>query len=197
MVGMSSRSLAGQVAVITGASRGIGLQVALHLSALGAAVAGIARPSEDLARLGGLAGTGAGQLMAVAADVTSPTSVHAALDAAQSSLGPPTLVVTCAGTAEIIGPAWSADPGEWWQAVAVDLLGTMITAQSAITRMLAAGSGRLVTVHGNLGDRQQGNVSALAVRRPVSHGSPNRWPASSPERGCGSSRCIPDLFGRR
>ena len=35
MVGMSSRSLAGQVAVITGASRGIGLQVALHLSALG------------------------------------------------------------------------------------------------------------------------------------------------------------------
>ncbi len=36
MVGMSSRSLAGQVAVITWASRGIGLQVALHLSALGA-----------------------------------------------------------------------------------------------------------------------------------------------------------------
>ena len=197
MVGMSSRSLAGQVAVITGASRGIGLQVALHLSALGAAVAGIARPSEDLARLGGLAGTGAGQLMAVAADVTSPTSVHAALDAAQSSLGPPTLVVTCAGTAEIIGPAWSADPGEWWQAVAVDLLGTMITAQSAITRMLAAGSGRSSPSTATWVTGSRATSRPLPSRRPVSHGSPNRWPASSPERGCGSSRCIPDLYGRR
>ncbi|HUZ55334.1 MAG TPA: SDR family NAD(P)-dependent oxidoreductase [Streptosporangiaceae bacterium] len=52
MVSMSSQSLAGQVAVITGASRGIGREVAIHLSGLGAAVAGIARQSDDLTSLG-------------------------------------------------------------------------------------------------------------------------------------------------
>ena len=49
--------------------------------------------------------------------------------------------------------------------MAVDLLGTLIPAQSAIERMRAAGTGRLVTVYGNLGDRQLGNVSAFAVAK--------------------------------
>jgi NAD(P)-dependent dehydrogenase (short-subunit alcohol dehydrogenase family) len=57
------------------------------------------------------------------------------------------------------------NPQQWWQAVAVDLRGTMLTAQCAIRRMLAAGGGRLVTVYGNLGDRQQGYVSAFAVAK--------------------------------
>lgn len=91
MVTMSSRSLAGQVAVITGASRGIGRQLAVHLAGLGAAVAGIARQSQDLAGLRDAAGPGQGELIALAADVTSPESVHAAFEAAQSRLGPPSL----------------------------------------------------------------------------------------------------------
>jgi NAD(P)-dependent dehydrogenase (short-subunit alcohol dehydrogenase family) len=60
---------------------------------------------------------------------------------------------------------WAADPGDWWRAVAVDLRGTMLTARSAVPRMLAAGSGRLVTIYGNLGDRQSGHVSAFAVAK--------------------------------
>ena len=165
MVTMPSHSLAGQVAVITGASRGIGREVAIHLSGLGAAVAGIARPSADLTSLADAAGSGAGRLMPVPADVTSAASVHAAFDAVQARFGPPTLVLTCAGTAGELGPAWSADPRAWWDAVAVDLLGTLLTAQSAIERMRAAGTGRLVTVYGNLGERQLGNVSAFAVAK--------------------------------
>jgi len=110
MVIMSSRSLAGQVAVITGASRGIGRELAIRLSGLGADVAGIARPSADLTSLGDAAGTGAGRLLPVAADVTSRASVQAAFDTVQARFGPPSLVLTCAGTAGELGPAWSADP---------------------------------------------------------------------------------------
>lgn len=139
--------------------------MAVHLARRGAAVTGIARPSGELDSLRDAAGPAAGQVLAVAADVTSPAEVEAAFEEAAVSLGPPALVVACAGTADVLGPAWLADPGRWWDAVAVDLRGTMLTAWSAIRRMLPAGAGRLVTIYGNLGDRQGGNVSAFAVAK--------------------------------
>jgi NAD(P)-dependent dehydrogenase (short-subunit alcohol dehydrogenase family) len=162
---MSAAPLTGQVAVVTGASRGIGKAVAVHLARQGAAVAGIARESLDLAALPHDAQGAAGRMLAIAADVTSAAEVEAAFARVEAELGTPQLVVAFAGTADVLGPLWLAGPERWWQAVAVDLRGTMLTAQCAVRRMLAAGRGRLVTTYGSLGDRQQGNVSAFAVAK--------------------------------
>ena len=162
---MCAAPLTGQVAVVTGASRGIGKAIAVHLACQGAATAGIARPGPDLAALPQEAEGAAGRLVAYPADVTSAGEVEAAFARVDADLGTPQLVVACAGTADVLGPLWLADPQQWWQAVAVDLRGTMLTAQCAISRMLAAGGGRLVTIYGNLGDRQQGYVSAFAVAK--------------------------------
>ena len=162
---MSAAPLTGQVAVVTGASRGIGKAIAVHLARQGAATAGIARAGPDLAALPREADGAAGRLLAFAADVTSAGEVEAAFARVDAALGTPQLVVACAGTADVLGPLWLADPQQWWQAVAVDLRGTMLTAQCAVSRMLAAGGGRLVTIYGNLGDRQQGYVSAFAVAK--------------------------------
>jgi NAD(P)-dependent dehydrogenase (short-subunit alcohol dehydrogenase family) len=166
LAGLEVRApLTGQVAVVTGASRGIGKAVAVHLTRQGAAVGGIARASPDLAELPQADGVAAGRLLTVAADVTSAAEVEAAFARVCAELGTPQLVVACAGTADVLGPLWLADPQRWWQAVAVDLRGTMLTARCAVTCMLAAGRGRLVTIYGNLGERQQGHISAFAVAK--------------------------------
>lgn len=161
---MLTRGLDGLVAVVTGASRGIGRGVALRLAKRGATVVGIARKSKDLESLA--AEVVAGHLKPIAADVTSQAQIEDALTALTADFGaPPGLVVMCAGVADVVGPTWTAEPQTWWDAVAVDLLGTMITARAAIRRMLPVADGRLVTIYGNLGERQQGNVSAFAVAK--------------------------------
>jgi NAD(P)-dependent dehydrogenase (short-subunit alcohol dehydrogenase family) len=161
---MDSKSLVGQAVVVTGASRGIGRIVAVHLALAGAAVAGIARPGDELDSLAEAAEPD-GVLVPVAADVRSAAQVDAAFDRAAAVHGAPSLVVACAGTASVLGPAWLADPDAWWDAIAVDLRGTMLTAAAGIRRMLPAGAGRVVTIYGNLGDRQQGYVSAFAAAK--------------------------------
>jgi NAD(P)-dependent dehydrogenase (short-subunit alcohol dehydrogenase family) len=160
---VSSSTLAGQVAVVTGASRGIGRQVALHLAERGAAVAAIARPSAALTDLRGRAAPDG--LRAFPADVTAPAEVESAFAAAEADLGPVTLAVACAGTDGPLGPLHLADPEAWWRAVEVDLRGTMLTARSALGPMVARRAGRFVTVYGNLGDRLGTHVSAFAAAK--------------------------------
>jgi NAD(P)-dependent dehydrogenase (short-subunit alcohol dehydrogenase family) len=136
---MSSTPLIGHVAVVTGASRGIGKVIAVHLARQGAAVAGIARASPYLLSLPQEANGAAGRLLAVAADVTSAAEVEAAFARIDDVLGIPGQVIACAGTADALGPLWLADPQQWWQAVTVDLRATMLTAHCAVRRMLATG----------------------------------------------------------
>lgn len=107
---MSAAPLTGQVAVVTGASRGIGKVIAVHLACQGAATAGIARAGPDLAALSREADGAAGRLLAYPADVTSAGEVEAAFARVDADLGTPQLVVACAGTADVLGPLWLADP---------------------------------------------------------------------------------------
>ena len=151
--------------MVTGASRGVGRQVALHLGERGAAVAAIARASAALTDLQEQAARAGGVLRAVAADVTAPAEVDSAFAAVETDLGPVTLAVACAGTDGPLGPLHLADPEAWWRAVEVDLRGTMLTARSAVGRMVARRAGRFVTVYGNLGDRLGLYVSAFAAAK--------------------------------
>jgi NAD(P)-dependent dehydrogenase (short-subunit alcohol dehydrogenase family) len=100
-----------------------------------------------------------------AVDVTDPVGIEASFAVAVAQLGPPTLLVTCAGSADALGPIAQADPERWWRNVEVDLRGTMLCARAALAWMLPAGRGRIVTIYGNLGDHGHEHLSAFAVAK--------------------------------
>lgn len=149
------------VAYITGASRGIGRLLATALAQSGARTVGFARPSEELNSLADQAVP----VVPIAMDAADPASVSSAFSQAMGAVGPPTLLVTCAGSIDPLGPIATVDVDHWWHAVTVDLRGTMLCARAALALMLEQRAGRIVTVYGNLGDDGREHVSAFAAAK--------------------------------
>jgi NAD(P)-dependent dehydrogenase (short-subunit alcohol dehydrogenase family) len=150
----------GQVALVSGASRGIGLGIAQALTRAGHRVALVARPSEALERATIELGEHA---VAVSGDVTEPAEVTRAVAQVEEALGPVDLLVHNAGSADVVGPLWEAEPDAWWDEVAVHLRGAMLLAHACLPSMLARRNGRVVLLYGNLGDRDQPWCTAYAA----------------------------------
>ncbi len=151
--------LDGTVALVTGASGGLGLHVARVLHAAGAKVALAARRLDlleaEAARLG--AGTAA-----VALDVNDPAAIPAAFDAAEAALGSVGILVNNAGVAST-APSLEATRAEWDRVIGIDLTAAFFVAQEAARRMRAAGNGGVI----------------VPRRRAGSSRSPGRWRSSS------------------
>src|SRR5262245_42736271 len=97
------RALAGEIALVTGAGRGIGAATALALAHAGASVAVTARRVDEAAAVAGRITDTNGQAIAVACDVGEATSVDAAVKETERRLGTPTILVNNAGRIVPIG----------------------------------------------------------------------------------------------
>ena len=93
-------SLKGRVALVTGASSGLGTQFAKALADNGAAVALVARRADRLADMKTAIEAAGGRAIAVEADVTDRTAVTQAFDAAEKAFGTVTILVNNAGIAQ-------------------------------------------------------------------------------------------------
>jgi NADP-dependent 3-hydroxy acid dehydrogenase YdfG len=94
-----AKPLAGRIAVVTGASSGIGAAIARRLSEGGASVALLARRADRLRNVADSLVQDGGSAIAVTADVTDLEAVEAAVDSVERELGSPDLLVSCAGLA--------------------------------------------------------------------------------------------------
>lgn len=129
--------LDGTVALITGASSGIGQATARALAANGAAVAVVARRKERLDELAAEIREKAGRALAIPADITDKQQANAAVDRTVAELGRLDMLVNNAGVA-FFGPIVDAPTDEWEQMIALNVQGLLYCSRAALPHLLRA-----------------------------------------------------------
>jgi len=135
---MSDKPLAGRMAVVTGASSGLGARFARVLSEAGASVAVMARRTDRLEALVAELNAAGGKAVAIALDVADAAAIGPALDQAEAALGPLSIMVNNAGVGGD-GMAMDMTVETFDQTMAVNVRAVYFGAVEAAKRMIASG----------------------------------------------------------
>lgn len=138
--------LSGKVAVVTGASRGVGRRIAVRLARDGARVALLARGrvglEETLREIEDQGGRG----QVVVADLTRPEAVEAARLSAEQRLGKVSILVNAAGVFGPIDLVKDTDPHTWIETIIINTIAPYLTCRAFVGGMVAQAWGRIVNV---------------------------------------------------
>ena len=154
--------LSGQVAVVTGASSGIGAATARALAHTGAKVVISARREERLTALADELGAAGHEVRTVVADLGTQEGAQAVVDAALDTFGRIDVLVNNAGVM-LLAPVEDADPNDWDAMIRVNLLGVMYASRAALPAMKTQGGGHIVnvsSVSGRFAGPTQGGYNA-------------------------------------
>lgn len=147
--------LDGKVALVTGASRGLGEGVARAMADQGAAVMLVARDGAAAAAVAREIVASGGRAEALACDVADYGAVANAVAATRERLGGLDLLVNNAGIIEPIADLATSDPAAWANNIQINLVGAYNVVRAVLDGMLKAGGGTIV------------NVSSGAAHRPL------------------------------
>ena len=158
-------NLAGKVALVTGASSGLGVRFAEVLAENGAAVALVARRADRLAALQERIEQAGGRAVAIEADVRDRKAMSAAFDAAEKAFGTVTVLINNAGVSHS-NRAVELPAEEWQRVISTNLDAVFFWAQEAARRMLAAGEGgAIVNIASVLGLTPDKGIVAYAAAK--------------------------------
>jgi len=147
-------ALSGQVAIVTGAGRGIGHAVANALAREDATVVLAARSRQQLAATAATIRESGGAALAIPTDVTQDAAVEAMVEQAIAELGRVDVLVTAAGVASF-GPVAGTKPGDWDAMLAVNLRAVMVTCRAVLPIMIRQRRGTII------------NVASVAAQRAI------------------------------
>ena len=159
-----SGALAGQVAIVTGAGRGIGRAVALAFAREGASVVLAARSRADLAAVAGAIRESGGVALAFPTDVTQDGAVEALAEQIAAELGRIDILVTAAGAAAF-GPVAGAKPADWDGMLAVNLRAAMVCCHAVLPTMQRQHRGTIINVGSIAGKRAIPGGAAYAATK--------------------------------
>ncbi|MGH3631293.1 MAG: SDR family oxidoreductase [Sciscionella sp.] len=128
------------VAMVTGASSGIGAATAHELAGLGATVALVARRANALEALAEQLRAAGGQALSVVADLTDPAAVDAAISAVVTQAGRLDILINNAGIG-YLRPVREGELDEWRQMVQINLLGSLYCTRAALPHLAGAARG--------------------------------------------------------
>lgn len=159
-----SRPLAGKVALVTGASSGIGEATALCLAEAGAAVAMSARRAERLSGLVEKIERMGGRALAIPGDMTVEDDARRAVEETVARLGRVDILVNSAGIMEA-GGIENCDTALYRKVIDINLMGTVYTCAAAVPHMLEQGEGDIITVSSLAGRKGGPMTSAYSASK--------------------------------
>lgn len=164
--GMSLRvDLSGKVALVTGASGGLGRHFALTLAGAGAVIAVAARRGAELDETARMIRAAGGSAQAVQLDVTDSGQVRAAVEAVCAAQGRIDILINNAGVVASV-PVLDLPEAEWDRVLETNLKGAWLMARETARAMAADGRGGcIVNIGSILGLRVAGGVSAYAAAK--------------------------------
>jgi NADP-dependent 3-hydroxy acid dehydrogenase YdfG len=152
------RPLAGQVALVTGAGKGIGRAIAEAFGDAGAAIVLASRTAADLDTVHAALETRGTRSLAVPTDVRDDAAIERLVARSVDAFGRIDVLVTAAGVASF-GPVLESTPSAWDDMLAVNLRAVMVTCRAVLPSMLARGRGSII------------NVASIAATRAIPGGA--------------------------
>ncbi len=130
------QELSGQVAIVTGASKGIGEATARSLASFGAKVVLAARNLESCEAIAQEINAAGGQACAIACDVSDYAAVTAVVERTSETFGPPSILINNAGVIEPIGGLLDSTPEDWAANININLLGVYHCTRAALRDLI-------------------------------------------------------------
>ena len=148
-------NLDGRVALVTGAGRGIGAEIAVGLARRGARVAMVARTASQLDQVAATVTAAGGTALALTADLSDEAQTAAALSRARSELGEIELLINNAAVVGPLAPTSALTRREIADALALNVLAPIYLSGRVLPAMLHEGWGRIVNVSSGVASRPE------------------------------------------
>ena len=175
--------MAGRVALVTGAGRGIGRALSLGLVGTEVSVAILARSEDELNEVARAANAlGAAALGVRTADMGDQDQVADAAGRVQRELGTVDVLIDNAAVVWPLGPTSLIDPVDWAAAIAINVIGPVTLTRALLPEMLERGWGRIVNVSSGIAAHPAAMIggNAYAATKAALGATRSTWPPSSP-----------------
>lgn len=159
------RPLDGQIAIVTGGSRGLGRAVAQVMAGAGASVVVASRNAPELDDVVRDIRRAGGKALAYAADVADERQVQELVLSTERWVGAATILINNAGVVEPMTPLARSDATTWLRHIAVNVGGVYLAARAVLPGMLERGYGRIVNVSSGAARRASAGWTAYCASK--------------------------------